>query len=429
MIEPSAVNPWADDLLARSQEAQMLKHFLIGRIVERQSVGKPRSFVLNIDAQWGTGKTYFLDRFAEQLVNEGFLVARVNAWEDDYVEDPLISVLEVIESAVEPFLSGAPAIAGILQGIRSNGVEIAVSLARGTIATLGRKFIGEAVDGIPDLVSAGMQNELENALEKGGEAAFDTVLDNASKAIIGEFRQKRKAARSFKKRLGLLTSQLGSIREKHRQIFVFVDELDRCRPTYAIQMLERIKQLFEADGIVFVLATDTSQLQHSIKAIYGESFNSHRYLLRFFDRQYRFRESSALEFVRQLRSNGFPLERISIPPMSRAGDCELFDVYFTKTAESFGASLRDIRAGFELIADFATSWPHKSKIEACYLFPLIFLRLCRGVNLNDLNRSRVAIDEVRRCTDWEVNTFVAANGVTMSKSAFDYFLFCMNIEA
>lgn len=67
-------------------------------------------------------------------------------------------------------------------------------------------------------------------------------------------------------------------------LFVFIDELDRCRPTYAIEMLETVKHIFDKKNVVFVIATDKEQLQHSIKAINGSGFNSSKYLDRFFNR-------------------------------------------------------------------------------------------------------------------------------------------------
>ncbi|MBK7493258.1 MAG: hypothetical protein IPI17_15895 [Nitrosomonas sp.] len=66
-----------------------------------------------------------------------------------------------------------------------------------------------------------------------------------------------------------------------KPLFIFIDELDRCRPLYAIELLERIKHLFVYQGIVFVIATDTEQLKHSINAIYGSGFDSTTYLRRF----------------------------------------------------------------------------------------------------------------------------------------------------
>ncbi|QDE47832.1 hypothetical protein EIN43_17235 [Enterobacter hormaechei] len=63
--------------------------------------------------------------------------------------------------------------------------------------------------------------------------------------------------------------------------FIFIDELDRCRPNYAIDMLETIKHLFDINNVVFVIATDKEQLSHSICSVYGSGFDATRYLDRF----------------------------------------------------------------------------------------------------------------------------------------------------
>lgn len=60
------------------------------------------------------------------------------------------------------------------------------------------------------------------------------------------------------------------IKQKELPAFIFIDELDRCRPSYAVEMLETIKHIFDISGVVFVVATDTEQLQHAVKVVYGE---------------------------------------------------------------------------------------------------------------------------------------------------------------
>jgi hypothetical protein len=80
-------------------------------------------------------------------------------------------------------------------------------------------------------------------------------------------------------------------------MYVFIDELDRCRPTYAIELLETVKHLFEIKGIVFVIATNTDQLQHSIKVVYGQGFDANRYLYRFFQRTYTLKMPDMEKFI------------------------------------------------------------------------------------------------------------------------------------
>ena len=80
-------------------------------------------------------------------------------------------------------------------------------------------------------------------------------------------------------------------------IVIFVDELDRCRPTYSIEILEVIKHFFETKGCVFLVATDTEALQHSIRSVYGDRFDAETYLKRFFGRKIRLPEVSILEYL------------------------------------------------------------------------------------------------------------------------------------
>lgn len=71
--------------------------------------------------------------------------------------------------------------------------------------------------------------------------------------------------------------------ERGNRLVIFIDELDRCKPNYAVQLLERIKHYFSNDKITFVFSTNTKELQHTIKGHYGNDFDSYKYLDRFFD--------------------------------------------------------------------------------------------------------------------------------------------------
>jgi len=145
-----------------------------------------------------------------------------------------------------------------------------------------------------------------------------------------------------------------------------VDELDRCRPSYAIELLERIKHLFEVDNIVFVVATDSSQLRHAIKAVYGESFESGRYLLRFFDRSYTFETSSIEAFSLSMfeRHQGIN-ERLSSPFQNEHAQ------FFSSVMHYFGMGLRDAEQCFDHLRTVATIWPYRVKLELIYLLPVI----------------------------------------------------------
>lgn len=73
------------------------------------------------------------------------------------------------------------------------------------------------------------------------------------------------------------------LEERGNRLVVFIDELDRCKPNYAVQLLERIKHYLVDDRIIFVFSVNLDELQHTIKHYYGNSFDACRYLDRFFD--------------------------------------------------------------------------------------------------------------------------------------------------
>lgn len=71
--------------------------------------------------------------------------------------------------------------------------------------------------------------------------------------------------------------------ESGNRLIVFIDELDRCKPSYAVKLLERIKHYFSNDRITFVFSVNIYELQHTIRKFYGDNFNGGHYLDRFFD--------------------------------------------------------------------------------------------------------------------------------------------------
>ena len=83
-------------------------------------------------------------------------------------------------------------------------------------------------------------------------------------------------------------------------LMVVIDELDRCRPSYAVSLIEVAKHIFGADHIIFVLAVNRTQLQHSIRALYGNEFDATGYLRRFFDIDFRLPEPNRTRFMQDL---------------------------------------------------------------------------------------------------------------------------------
>ena len=76
-----------------------------------------------------------------------------------------------------------------------------------------------------------------------------------------------------------------------------IDELDRCRPIYAVELLEVAKHLFSVPGVIFVPAINRSELAHSIRSLYGDGFDAEGYLHRFFDVDFQLPDPDRKAFI------------------------------------------------------------------------------------------------------------------------------------
>jgi hypothetical protein len=370
-LEDSSV--WNDDRLSRSKDAAFLKTFLLRRIEERKEAGLPGSYVLNIDARWGQGKSFFLDRFGQSLRSEGFLVASVNAWQDDHAEDPLLSVMAAIDEAVAPLIKREKQVRERWNTAKRTGAAIAVAAAKGAAVQLAKRAIGSGVDEIGAILNVEVLDAAKPAEEIS--KALGESIGEQGKVLLERFREGKRTIASFRK--GLADFLRTADEKKQRlPLFILIDELDRCRPPFAIAMLERIKHLFEIDQVVFVVATDTVQLGHSIRAVYGAGFNSEGYLSRFFNRTYFFERLSRRDFVKGLFER-LPLdkEKISLPPQLS------ITKYLVDAFDFFELPLRDVEQVYDILRSIVTTWDFRLKIEMVVLLPIAIAHQ-QGVELS-----------------------------------------------
>jgi len=71
--------------------------------------------------------------------------------------------------------------------------------------------------------------------------------------------------------------------ENFDNIVIFIDELDRCRPTYALKIIEMLKHYLKMENILVVCMTDLKQLANCIKNVYGNEYDTNMYLDKIFD--------------------------------------------------------------------------------------------------------------------------------------------------
>ena len=265
---------WVNDQLERKPIADLLTRLL-------ENNGSESGFVLNIDAAWGTGKTFFLKHWHEQL-KENHPAVYFSAWEVDDSEDPFVPFIAEILEQIQIYKSGKQNNESEqVKTYKEKGISVAKALGKGIVKQAVKKYAGD---------------EVAEMLGDATDASLDAGLD-----IYQNYAARKKSIEEFKKALTELLDTTGI-----KPLYILIDELDRCRPTFTIELLERIKHIFNLPNIVFIVATDTKQLCASIKAVYGNEFDAQIYLERFFDLKYTLPLPSLKNFIKYLNEK-YPL--------------------------------------------------------------------------------------------------------------------------
>lgn len=262
-LEPTDENikeTYAKDLLGRREDVDEFAAFLKGE-------NCPLSVA--VDGEWGSGKTFFvkqvayrLDEDKVQIDPEKCLTVYYDAWENDNDCDPILSIVDCIARA-----------AGVKEGSK---LETVLSDANHIVKALS-----------------------SNPVVRGMTAAIDRVQTRYTEAIHN-YDKDAPTNEQVREKLQELYDEI--IHEHGARLVIFIDELDRCRPDFAVKVLERIKHFISVDEdnrVRMVFSINKKQLEHTIKKHYGDGYDSRNYLNRFFDLVIAIPEAGILPYVTQ----------------------------------------------------------------------------------------------------------------------------------
>jgi hypothetical protein len=223
-----------------------------------------------VDGQWGSGKTVFLKMWAGELRKQNIPVAYFDAFANDHNEDAFSAIAQNLISLArdsEPKISSTT----------RNLVAAAENMSRMFASAALKTTLRVATQGMLDATT--LQRLAETAKEQAGTVT-DAMIDN----LLREQEAKESRLLVFRQALEQLPALL-SKQDKSTPalppLIVIVDELDRCRPTFAVELLECIKHFFTVDRTHFVLGLHTGQLLNSIRAVYGPGIDAAQYLEKF----------------------------------------------------------------------------------------------------------------------------------------------------
>lgn len=200
-----------------------------------------------ISGDWGSGKTVFMHQFMTVVQNQDMIdllgisdmsaneyeIFYYNAWENELLQKPTISILSRLLETYYPYEEDKDKLVKILTRIGNIAVKL---------GTAGVLCLDDLTNPSSDIANVTKINE-----------TFIEAIDYILK------------------------------RTDRKKVVIIIDELDRCKPTNVIQLLEEVKHFYSHNSLCFLFSADLKQLGHTIKKMYGYEFDSDLYMQRFFD--------------------------------------------------------------------------------------------------------------------------------------------------
>ena len=248
-LEILTESPFANCKLDRKKYAQVLTN-----IINSYSYG----FVLAINNKWGTGKTTFVKMWEQDLKNKDFQTVYFNAWENDFENNPLTALM------------------GELKTLTTKSTEPEFKSTLKKAATLTKHIA-------PIVAKAIADKYIDTTNIKDAIVGITKGLTDVFENDVNEYSKKKKSISEFRKSL----SEFIANTNKGKPLVFIIDELDRCRPDYAVSILEQVKHFFSVPNIIFILSIDKIQLGNAVRGVYGsDKIDADEYLRRFIDLEY-----------------------------------------------------------------------------------------------------------------------------------------------
>lgn len=303
-VEVKPDSPFENDVLNRQPFANVLNSII--------DIYSQTGMVLSINGEWGSGKTTFIRMWRQQLIDNGYRSLYFNAWKTDFYDDALTSLLGELKNEFPENER--------IKNVIEKGAKISLSIVEAIIKGFVKKISGVEAD----------------ALSAGITAIKDQFADS-----IESYAKRKSDLDDFRNSL----TELVESESNGKPVIFFIDELDRCKPDYAVQVLERVKHLFEVPNIVFVVSVNEMQLQYAIQGFYGSNnIDGKEYLRRFFDISFDLPTPDLSDYAKVLFKRHDFQTYFSFP----RGGYGYYDSYNDNSSEVFLNFAGDILAGSKM---------------------------------------------------------------------------------
>ena len=216
-----------------------------------------QSKIIALDGEWGSGKTWFV-KSLEYLLNNDVTNIKINEINIDNLKNAKDEYMTFYYNAWEND-DASSAMLSLIYSLVNDSCLQKESNKTGTFPRILNTLIKYATNGSVDI-----KNDI-----------FGEQWTN--KQITDEIKTSEEIKDTFRELINNL------LIENKNKILIIIDEIDRCKPTFAIDLLENIKHFYDDERIVFLVSTNNKQLSASVCKVYGEKYDGDAYLDKFFD--------------------------------------------------------------------------------------------------------------------------------------------------
>ena len=251
-----------------------------------------------IDGGWGTGKTEFCQKLIRliQQQHPDYQPVYIDAFRSDHSGEPLLALLAEIIKACTPEDTGeqpSEQRKNITRKVAKAAGFVMKTVAKAAVGHVLKQNLEDLEKGMSQIIND--EEEAKNVAATVADSAttlashsIDATIDATIEALLKEQIEAEKNLETLKACLKELAAD--------KPIILFIDELDRCRPDYAVDMLEVIKHVFDIENVEVVLVTNTKQLRAAINHRYGAEVDAHKYLDKFLKYSFALPEKVVAQF-------------------------------------------------------------------------------------------------------------------------------------
>ncbi|CAC9489260.1 KAP P-loop domain protein [uncultured Gammaproteobacteria bacterium] len=341
--------------------------------------------VISLDGRWGEGKTTFVKMWQGLLSESNIPNIYIDAFANDYLDDAFISVASAITAFVEENIEEDSG--NKLSELKTKMKKMVwrlLTLAT-KAATLGaiKECDLEALKDIKDDIAEGTSSLLGNIIEERlASHSKDIALIKEFKELLSEIPAKLKGANGG-------------------PLIIIIDELDRCRPSFAIEMLEKIKHLFSVKNVVFILVMHKEQLEEAVKCIYGQKIDAHTYLQKFINLETKLPKQTTDQYANDL--NRYSRKLFQLHEIETWGDGETILDCIELFAKHFNLSLRQLEKVYTNLALlYGSSAENYLRVVPIIVF-LSIIKIIRPDVFDKLLHQKITYSEI--CKETGLNHF------------------------